>query len=138
MRAIEIKEFGGPEVLTSATRPDPLAPAAGSGEVLIKVYAAGVNRPDVLQRKGHYPVPAGASDIPGLEVAGEIIGGDLTHPDNAFGLKIGDKVCALVQGGGYAQLCVAPIAQCLPYPKGFTDIEAAALPETFYTVWSNV
>ncbi len=138
MRAIEIKEFGGPEVLVSATRPDPVAPAARSGEVLIKVYAAGVNRPDVLQRKGHYPVPVGASDIPGLEVAGEIIGGDLTHPDNAFGLKIGDKVCALVQGGGYAQLCVAPIAQCLPYPKGFTDIEAAALPETFYTVWSNV
>ncbi len=138
MRAIEIMEFGGPEVLVSATRPDPVAPVAGSGEVLIKVYAAGVNRPDVLQRKGHYPVPVGASDIPGLEVAGEIIGGDLTHPDNAFGLKIGDKVCALVQGGGYAQLCVAPIAQCLPYPKGFTDIEAAALPETFYTVWSNV
>ena len=138
MRAIEIMEFGGPEVLVSATRPDPVAPAARSGEVLIKVYAAGVNRPDVLQRKGHYPVPAGASDIPGLEVAGEIIGGDLTHADNGFGLKIGDKVCALVQGGGYAQLCVAPIAQCLPYPKGFTDIEAAALPETFYTVWSNV
>jgi len=138
MRAIEIKEFGGPEVLVSATRPDPVAPAARSGEVLIKVYAAGVNRPDVLQRKGHYPVPAGASDIPGLEVAGEIIGGDLTHTDNGFGLKIGDKVCALVQGGGYAQLCIAPIAQCLPYPKGFTDIEAAALPETFYTVWSNV
>jgi len=138
MRAIEIKEFGGPEVLVSATRPDPVAPAARSGEVLIKVYAAGVNRPDVLQRKGHYPVPAGASDIPGLEVAGEIIGGDLTHTDNEFGLKIGDKVCALVQGGGYAQLCIAPIAQCLPYPKGFTDIEAAALPETFYTVWSNV
>lgn len=138
MRAIEIKEFGGPEVLVSATRPDPVAPAARSGEVLIKVYAAGVNRPDVLQRKGHYPVPAGASDIPGLEVAGEIIGGDLTHTDNEFGLKIGDKVCALVQGGGYAQLCIAPIAQCLPYPKGFTDIEAAALPEAFYTVWSNV
>ena len=138
MRAIEIKEFGGPEVLVSATRPDLVAPAARSGEVLIKVYAAGVNRPDVLQRKGHYPVPAGASDIPGLEVAGEIIGGDLTHTDNGFGLKIGDKVCALVQGGGYAQLCIAPIAQCLPYPKGFTDIEAAALPETFYTVWSNV
>jgi len=138
MRAIEIKEFGGPEVLVSATRPDLVAPAARSGEVLIKVYAAGVNRPDVLQRKGFYPVPAGASDIPGLEVAGEIIGGDLTHTDNGFGLKIGDKVCALVQGGGYAQLCIAPIAQCLPYPKGFTDIEAAALPETFYTVWSNV
>jgi NADPH2:quinone reductase len=102
------------------------------------VRAAGINRPDVLQRKGHYPVPAGASDIPGLEVAGEIIGGDLGHPDNTFGLKIGDHVCALVQGGGYADLCNAPIAQCLPYPKGFTDIEAASLPETFFTVWSNV
>jgi NADPH2:quinone reductase len=102
------------------------------------VKAAGINRPDVLQRKGHYPVPPGASDIPGLEVAGEIIGGDLTHADNTFGLKIGDKVCALVQGGGYADLCVAPIAQCLPYPKGFTDVEAASLPETFFTVWSNV
>jgi NADPH2:quinone reductase len=102
------------------------------------VRAAGINRPDVLQRKGHYPVPAGASDIPGLEVAGEIIGGDLGHPDNTFGLKIGDHVCALVQGGGYADLCTAPIAQCLPYPKGFTDIEAASLPETFFTVWSNV
>ncbi|NCX66743.1 MAG: NAD(P)H-quinone oxidoreductase, partial [Burkholderiaceae bacterium] len=85
-----------------------------------------------------YPVPPGASDIPGLEVAGEIIGGDLAHADNTFGLKIGDKVCALVQGGGYADLCVAPIAQCLPYPKGFTDVEAASLPETFFTVWSNV
>jgi NADPH2:quinone reductase len=102
------------------------------------VKAAGINRPDVLQRKGHYPVPPGASDIPGLEVAGEIIGGDLAHADNTFGLKIGDKVCALVQGGGYADLCVAPIAQCLPYPKGFTDVEAASLPETFFTVWSNV
>ncbi|OYY48600.1 MAG: NAD(P)H-quinone oxidoreductase, partial [Polynucleobacter sp. 35-46-207] len=107
-------------------------------EVLIKVLAAGINRPDVLQRKGHYPVPAGASDIPGLEVAGEIVGGDLAHADNLFGLKVGDKVCALVQGGGYAELCTAPIAQCLPYPKGFTDQEAASLPETFYTVWSNV
>jgi len=106
--------------------------------VLIQVKAAGINRPDVLQRKGHYPVPPGASDIPGLEVAGEIIGGDLTHADNTFGLKIGDKVCALVQGGGYADLCVAPIAQCLPYPKGLTDVEAASLPETFFTVWSNV
>jgi len=138
MRVMEIKEFGAPEMLASATRPDPAAPAAGSGEVLIRVLAAGINRPDVLQRKGHYPVPAGASDIPGLEVAGEIVGGDLAHADNAFGLKLGDKVCALVQGGGYAELCTAPIAQCLPYPKGFTDLEAAALPETFYTVWSNV
>ena len=138
MRVMEIKEFGAPEMLVSATCPDPVAPAAGSGEVLIRVLAAGINRPDVLQRKGHYPVPAGASDIPGLEVAGEIIGGDLSHTDNAFGLKLGDKVCALVQGGGYAELCTAPIAQCLPYPKGFSDQEAAALPETFYTVWSNV
>jgi len=138
MRVMEIKEFGAPEMLVSATRPDPAAPAAGSGEVLIRVLAAGINRPDVLQRKGHYPVPAGASDIPGLEVAGEIIGGDLAHADNALGLKVGDKVCALVQGGGYAELCTAPIAQCLPYPKGFSDQEAAALPETFYTVWSNV
>ena len=138
MRVIEIKEYGAPDMLVSATRPDPAVPSAGSGEVLIKVLAAGINRPDVLQRKGHYPVPAGASDIPGLEVAGEIIGGDLAHADNAFGLKVGDKVCALVQGGGYADLCIAPVAQCLPYPTGFTDQEAAALPETFYTVWSNV
>lgn len=138
MRVVEIREFGAPEVLIPTTRPDPALPSAGSGEVLIKVLAAGINRPDVLQRKGHYPVPAGASDIPGLEVAGEIIGGDLAHADNQFGLKVGDKVCALVQGGGYAQLCLAPVAQCLPYPTGFTDLEAAALPETFFTVWSNV
>ena len=138
MHVIEIKEFGAPEMLVPASRPDPATPVAGSGEVLIRVLAAGINRPDVLQRKGHYPVPAGASDIPGLEVAGEIIGGDVSHADNAFGLKVGDKVCALVQGGGYANLCVAPVAQCLPYPTGFTDQEAAALPETFFTVWSNV
>lgn len=138
MRVVEIREFGAPEVLIPTTRPDPTLPSAGSGEILIKVLAAGINRPDVLQRKGHYPVPAGASDIPGLEVAGEIIGGDLAHADNQFGLKIGDKVCALVQGGGYAELCLAPVAQCLPYPTGFTDLEAAALPETFFTVWSNV
>jgi NADPH2:quinone reductase len=138
MRVVEIREFGAPEVLIATTRPDPALPSAGSGEILIKVLAAGINRPDVLQRKGHYPVPAGASDIPGLEVAGEIIGGDLAHSDNQFGLKVGDKVCALVQGGGYAELCLAPIAQCLPYPTGFTDLEAAALPETFFTVWSNV
>lgn len=138
MRVMEIREYGAPEMLVKAERPDPAVPAAGSGEVLIQVKAAGINRPDVLQRKGHYPVPPGASDIPGLEVAGEIIGGNLAHADNTFGLKIGDKVCALVQGGGYADLCVAPIAQCLPYPKGFTDVEAASLPETFFTVWSNV
>jgi NADPH2:quinone reductase len=138
MRAMEIKEFGAPEMLVLGSRPDLVAPATGSGEVLIKVLAAGINRPDVLQRKGHYPVPAGASDIPGLEVAGEIIGGDLMHADNVLGLKLGDKVCALVQGGAYAELCLAPIAQCLPYPTGFTDQEAAALPETFFTVWSNV
>jgi NADPH:quinone reductase len=138
MRVVEIREFGAPEVLIPTTRPDPALPSAGSGEILIKVLAAGINRPDVLQRKGHYPVPAGASDIPGLEVAGEIMGGDLAHADNHFGLKVGDKVCALVQGGGYAELCLAPIAQCLPYPTGFTDLEAAALPETFFTVWSNV
>ncbi len=138
MRVIEIKEFGAPEMLVPSNRPDPAAPAVGSGEILIKVLAAGINRPDVLQRKGHYPVPAGASDIPGLETAGEIVGGDLSHADNLFGLKFGDKVCALVQGGGYAELCTAPIAQCLPYPSGFSDQEAAALPETFYTVWSSV
>ncbi|NDC20183.1 MAG: NAD(P)H-quinone oxidoreductase [Burkholderiaceae bacterium] len=138
MRVMEIREYGAPEMLVKAERPDPSVPGSGSGEVLIRVKAAGINRPDVLQRKGHYPVPPGASDIPGLEVAGEIIGGDLAHPDNTFGLKLGDKVCALVQGGGYADLCIAPIAQCLPYPNGFTDIEAASLPETFFTVWSNV
>jgi NADPH2:quinone reductase len=138
MRVIEIREHGEPDVLVPASRPDPTVPVVGSGEILIRVLAAGINRPDVLQRKGHYPVPPGASDIPGLEVAGEIIGGDLSHSDNAFGLNVGDKVCALVQGGGYADLCIAPVAQCLPYPKGFSDIEAASLPETFFTVWSNV
>lgn len=138
MRVMEIREFGAPEMLVKAERPDPVVPASGSGEILIRVKASGINRPDVLQRKGHYPVPAGASDIPGLEVAGEVIGGDLAHSDNSLGLKIGDRVCALVQGGGYADLCIAPIAQCLPYPNGFSDVEAASLPETFFTVWSNV
>jgi NADPH2:quinone reductase len=116
------------------TRPDPVA---GAGEALIRVAASGINRPDVLQRKGHYPVPPGASDLPGLEIAGEIIGGD-AQALAAAGFKVGDRVCALVAGGGYAQLCVAPIGQCLPTPKGFSDIEAASLPETFFTVWSNV
>ncbi|WP_428852519.1 NAD(P)H-quinone oxidoreductase [Imbroritus primus] len=135
MKAIEITTYGGPEVLKLTERPDPVA---GNGEVLIRVAASGVNRPDVFQRTGNYPVPPGASDLPGLEVAGEIIGGDLAHADNVWGLKVGDRVCALVQGGGYAELCVAPIGQCLPVPTGLSDVEAAALPETFFTVWSNV
>ncbi|WP_420992702.1 NAD(P)H-quinone oxidoreductase [Cupriavidus sp. 30B13] len=135
MQAIEIREYGAPEVLQLTQRPDPEARA---GEILIRVTAAGVNRPDVFQRTGNYPVPPGASDLPGLEVAGVVAGGDLSHPDNRFGLKLGDRVCALLQGGGYADLCAAPVAQCLPVPPGLSDIEAAALPETFFTVWSNV
>jgi NADPH2:quinone reductase len=131
MRAIEIGSYGAPEVLRECTRPDPVP---GAGEVLIRVAASGVNRPDVLQRKGLYPVPPGASDLPGLEVAGTLVGGDLAGTD----LKPGDRVCALVAGGGYAQLCVAPTAQLLPSPAGLTDIEAASLPETFFTVWQNV
>jgi NADPH2:quinone reductase len=134
MKAIEIREPGAPEVLRPAERPDP---QPGAGELLIRVRAAGVNRPDVLQRTGNYPVPPGASDIPGLEVAGEIIGGDAQALAER-GLKLGDRVCALVAGGGYAELCVAPVGQCLPVPKGLSDIEAASLPETFFTVWSNV
>jgi NADPH2:quinone reductase len=134
MKAIEITSYGKPEVLRLAERPDPVA---GAGEVLIRVAAAGVNRPDVLQRKGHYPVPPGASDLPGLEVAGVIESGD-AQAMSAAGFKIGDHVCALVAGGGYAQLCAAPVGQCLPVPAGLSDIEAASLPETFFTVWSNV
>jgi NADPH2:quinone reductase len=134
MKAVEISTFGAPEVLRPTERPDPVA---GAGELLIRVAAAGVNRPDVLQRKGHYPVPPGASDLPGLEVAGTIVAGDATAM-SAAGLKLGDRVCALVAGGGYAQLCVAPVGQCLPVPAGLSDIEAASLPETFFTVWSNV
>jgi NADPH2:quinone reductase len=110
---------------------------AGAGELLIGVTASGVNRPDVLQRKGLYPVPPGASDLPGLEVAGKIVGGDAQAMAEA-GLAVGDRVCALVAGGGYAELCTAPVGQCLPVPQGLTDIEAASLPETFFTVWSNV
>jgi NADPH:quinone reductase len=131
MRAIEITQPGGSDVLRICERSKPtLRP----GEVLIKVHAAGINRPDVLQRMGHYPVPAGASDLPGLEVAGAIVEGDLTGSD----LQIGDMVCALVQGGGYAEYCSAPAALCLPVPHGLNAIEAASLPETFFTVWSNV
>lgn len=138
MRAVEISQYGGPEVLKAATRPDLVEPALGSGQVLIRVRAAGINRPDVLQRQGFYPVPPGASDLPGLEISGEIIGGDLSHPDNFFSLGVGHRVCALVAGGGYAEYCIAPLAQCLPVPKGLSDVEAASLPETFFTVWSNV
>lgn len=134
MKAIEITSYGAPEVLRAVERPDPVA---GVGELLIRVAASGVNRPDVLQRKGHYPVPPGASDLPGLEVAGEIVSGDAAALAEA-GFKIGDRVCALIAGGGYAELCVAPVAQCLPVPKGWNDTEAASLPETFFTVWSNV
>lgn len=109
-------------------------PELKAGEVLIRVHAAGVNRPDVLQRLGHYPVPPGASDLPGLEVAGEIVDGDLARTP----FKKGDMVCALVQGGGYADYCAAPLQQCLPIPAGLNALEAASLPETFFTVWSNV
>ena len=134
MKAIEITSYGAPEVLKLTQRDDPVA---GAGELLIRVAASGVNRPDVLQRKGHYPVPPGASDLPGLEVAGTIVNGDAAAM-SAAGLKVGDRVCALIAGGGYAELCVAPVGQCLPVPAGLTDIEAASLPETFFTVWSNV
>jgi NADPH2:quinone reductase len=134
MKAVEISAFGKPDVLRLGERPEPVA---GPGELLIRVAASGVNRPDVLQRTGNYPVPPGASDIPGLEVAGAIVSGDAQAMAQA-GFKVGDRVCALVAGGGYAQLCVAPVGQCLPVPQGLTDIEAASLPETFFTVWSNV
>jgi NADPH2:quinone reductase len=131
MRAIEIQQAGPPSMLQLCERP---IPTPGPGEVLIKVQAAGVNRPDILQRKGLYPVPPGASDIPGLEVAGEIIDGDVAGSR----FKRGDMVCALVQGGGYAEYCTVPVEQCLPVPAGLSPIEAASLPETYFTVWSNV
>lgn len=134
MKAVEITSFGAPDVLRLGSRP---APVERAGEVLIRVSASGINRPDVLQRTGNYPVPSGASDIPGLEVAGVIVSGD-AEAMVAAGLKIGDRICALVAGGGYAELCVAPVGQCLPVPAGLSDIEAASLPETFFTVWSNV
>jgi NADPH2:quinone reductase len=134
MQVIAITNPGAPDVLRLA---DADTPTAGVGEVLIRVHASGVNRPDVLQRKGAYPPPAGASPIPGLEVAGVVASGD-TEAMAAAGLKVGDAVCALVAGGGYASWCVAPVVQCLPVPKGLSMVEAAALPETFFTVWSNV
>lgn len=131
MRAIEISCPGGPEVLVPTSRPEPVP---GKGEVLIKVAAAGINRPDVFQRMGSYAPPPGTTDLPGLEISGEIVSGDLS----AGGFKVGDKVCALVAGGGYAEYCVAPVEQCLPVPTGLSMIEAAGLPETYFTVWSNV
>jgi len=134
MRAIAITSFGAPEVLVETTRPDP---QPGAGEMLVRVTASGINRPDVLQRKGAYAPPAGASDLPGLEIAGTVAGGDAAELA-AGGFKLGDRVCALVAGGGYAELCAAPIAQCLPSPANLSDVEAASLPETFFTVWSNV
>jgi putative PIG3 family NAD(P)H quinone oxidoreductase len=128
---IEISRFGGPEVLVPVQRPDPVP---GADDVLIRVAAAGVNRPDVMQRIGAYPPPPGASDIPGLEVAGRVVavGAQVTS------FREGDEVCALLAGGGYATLCVAPALQCLPVPGGLDSVTAAAIPETFFTVWSNV
>jgi putative PIG3 family NAD(P)H quinone oxidoreductase len=131
MIAIEIKEPGGPEVLVPVERRKPLM---GEGDLLIRVAAAGVNRPDVMQRKGQYPPPHGASDIPGLEIAGTVeLAGTQVGP-----WKIGDKVCALVSGGGYAEYCTAPAPQCLPIPRGMDLVHAAAIPETTFTVWTNV
>jgi len=131
MRCIEISKPGGPEVLVLAERP---TPAPKANEILVKVAAAGVNRPDVLQRLGRYPVPPGASDLPGLEIAGEVC----ALGSSAGNFRIGDQVCALVSGGGYAEYCVAPEAQALPVPKGLSPLEAASLPEACFTVWSNV
>ena len=131
MTVVEITQSGGPEVLKPATRPPP---SPRPGEVLIKVAAAGVNRPDMIQRQGLYPPPPGASDIPGLEIAGAVV----ALGDGVDGWSTGDAACALVSGGGYAEYCAAPAAQCLPPPEGLSLIAAAALPETLFTVWSNV
>jgi NADPH2:quinone reductase len=131
MTAIEIARPGGPEVLQPANRP---VPQPAEGEVLVRVAAAGVNRPDAMQRAGMYPPPPGASDIPGLEIAGEVV----ALGRGAAGVKLGDRVCALVTGGGYAEYCTAAAALCLPVPGGLSMSQAAALPETFFTVWTNV
>jgi putative PIG3 family NAD(P)H quinone oxidoreductase len=131
MTAIAITTPGGPEVLQP--RPHPV-PAIAAGELLIRVAAAGVNRPDLLQRQGKYEPPAGAPDTPGLEVAGTIV----AIGDSVAGWTIGDQVCGLVVGGGYAEYCAAPAVQCLPVPRGFSMVDAAAVPETFFTVWTNV
>lgn len=131
MKVVEISHPGGPEVLKITDRD---LPNPGAGEVLVKVHAFGINRPDVFQRLGNYPPPAGVTDIPGLELAGTIVSGDLSGSK----LKVGDEICALVAGGAYAEYCVVPVAQCLPIPKGFNMVQAAAIPETYFTVWSNV
>ncbi|TJY59560.1 NAD(P)H-quinone oxidoreductase [Sinimarinibacterium sp. CAU 1509] len=131
MQAIEISQPGAADVLRLCER---AVPVPGPGEVLIQVHAAGINRPDVLQRMGLYRAPADASDLPGLEVAGTIVGGDVGDS----GFKLGERVCALVHGGGYAEYCCAPASNCLPAPKDWSDAEAASLPETCFTVWSNV
>jgi NADPH2:quinone reductase len=131
MTCIEISEAGGPEVLKAARRP---VPAPQAGQVLIKVVAAGINRPDVLQRQGAYPAPPGASDLPGLEVSGHVA----AMGEGVAGLKAGDAVCALVAGGGYAEYVTADARHCLPVPQGLDMVQAAALPETFFTVWHNV
>src|SRR5215471_19905352 len=141
MKAIEIPNPGPPEVLRLVDRP---TPSPGPGDVLIEVAAAGVNRPDLMQREGRYPPPPGTIDIPGLEVAGRIVAvgpaGAEGEARSASGRiwRVGDEVCALVAGGGYAEYCVAPAVQCLPVPKGLSMIDAAAVPETFFTVWTNV
>jgi putative PIG3 family NAD(P)H quinone oxidoreductase len=141
MRCVEISRFGPPDVLRLVNRPDP---APGPGEVLIRVAAAGVNRPDLMQREGRYPPPPGTSDLPGLEVSGHIaaIGAsDATGPPRSASgreWRVGDAVCALVAGGGYAELCTAPAVQCLPAPAGIPLEDAAAIPETFFTVWTNL
>lgn len=134
MRVVEMTGFGGPEVLRLAQRP---VPEPGAGELLIHVHASGVNRPDVLQRKGLYPPPPGASDLPGLEIGGTVVGG-ATADLAAAGLQLGDTVCALVAGGGYAEYTLAAAALCLPLPKGLSVLEAASLPETVFTVWQNL
>ena len=131
MIAVEISRTGPPDVLRAVERPDPVA---GPGEVLITVAAAGINRPDIMQRRGSYPPPPGSSDLPGLEVAGTVV----AFGSGVTGWRVGDRVCALVAGGGYASLCVAPAPQCLPIPEGLDDVTAAAIPETFFTVWTNV
>ena len=131
MTCIEISESGGPEVLKPGSRP---LPVAGAGEVLVRVAATGVNRPDIMQRRGMYSPPPGVSDIPGLEIAGTVaaLGPEVSK------WKVGDTLCGLVAGGGYAEYCAAPAPQCLPFPKGLDAVAAAALPETFFTVWTNV
>lgn len=131
MKVIEISKPGGPEVLTTATRP---VPTPKAGEVLVKVVATGVNGPDMMQRKGLYPAPAGASDLLGLEISGEVT----AVGDGVSRWKIGDTVCGLTNGGGYAEYCVVDANHCLPIPKGISMVDAAGLPETFFTVWSNV